>query len=57
MSVIEPIMGVPTSMAVKRMPVKPPLGSGVLERIGNTPLLQVNRTRRPGISWRRLLRR
>ena len=43
MSVIEPIMGVPKSMAVKRMPVKPQLGSGVLERIGNTPLLRLER--------------
>jgi cysteine synthase B len=53
MSVIEPIMGVPKSMAVKRMPVKPPLGSGVLERIGNTPLLRIERVGQefPGVGF------
>jgi cysteine synthase B len=53
MSVIEPIMGVPTSMAVKRMTPKPALGSGVLDRIGNTPLLRIERVGQefPGVGF------
>ena len=53
MSIIEPLMGVPKSTAVKRMPLKPPLGTGVLDRIGNTPLLRIERVGQefPGVGF------
>ena len=53
MSLIEPIMGVPKSTAVKQMPLKPPLGAGILDRIGNTPLLRIERVGQefPGVGF------
>jgi cysteine synthase B len=53
MTVVEPIMGVPKSMPVKQLPVKPPLGAGVLDRIGNTPLLRIERVGQefPGVDF------
>jgi cysteine synthase B len=39
-------MGSPKSSILKRMPEKTPIGAGVLERIGNTPLLRLDRVGR-----------
>jgi S-sulfo-L-cysteine synthase (O-acetyl-L-serine-dependent) len=45
MSVIEPVMGAsPTSATIlKRMSERLPMGAGVLDRVGNTPLLRLER--------------
>jgi S-sulfo-L-cysteine synthase (O-acetyl-L-serine-dependent) len=44
MSVIEPVMGSsPKHSILKRMPERLPIGAGVLDRIGNTPLLRLER--------------
>src|SRR3989304_2530902 len=39
-------MGSPKSAVLRRMPEKPPIGAGVLERIGKTPLLRLERVGR-----------
>src|SRR5574338_1587487 len=48
MSVIEPLMGsLPkTSTILNRMPQRLPIGTGVLDRIGNTPMLRLERVGR-----------
>ncbi len=48
MSVIEPLMGsLPKSSTIlNRMPQRLPIGAGVLDRIGNTPLLRLERVGR-----------
>jgi S-sulfo-L-cysteine synthase (O-acetyl-L-serine-dependent) len=48
-----PTMGSPKSTMLKRMPEKPQLGAGVLERIGKTPLLRLERVGQqfPGVGF------
>jgi S-sulfo-L-cysteine synthase (O-acetyl-L-serine-dependent) len=53
MSVIEPIMGSPESRVMKKRASQTPLGKGVLERVGNTPLLRLDRVGQefPGVGF------
>ena len=46
-------MGSPKSTVLRRMPEKAPIGAGVLERIGKTPLLRLERVGRefPGVGF------
>src|SRR6267378_88527 len=56
MSVIEPFMGsLPKSTTLSRMPekLKLPIGTGIVDRIGNTPLLRLERVGQefPGVGF------